>query len=128
MKCGIGEEGEIYVKPPIPFMGYFRDAEANRSAFDCNGYFVTGDIGYFDETGQLFISGRMKEMFKVRHYVVWPSELDDILQKHEAIRNACAVGVFDDETASDLAAAVVERNDACAITEEEVYRLISGKS
>lgn len=127
MKCGIDEEGEICVKLPIPAMGYFRDDEANRIAFDCDGYFISGDIGYFDDAGRLFISGRKKEMFKVRHYVIWPSELEGILQKHQAIRNACVVGVSDDEIATDLAAAVVERNDGYTITEAEVYKLISGK-
>lgn len=127
MKCGIDEAGEICVKFPIPLMGYFRDDEANRIAFDCDGYFMTGDVGYLDGAGRLFVNGRNKDMFKVRNNVIWPSELEDILQKHEAIRNVCVVGVFDEETATDLAAAVVETNDGYTITKEEVYKLISGK-
>lgn len=126
LKCGIDEEGEIYAKLQIPLMGYFLDPDANRIAFDCDGFSITGDIGYFDDVGRLFLTGRKKEMFKVRNHVIWPSQLEDILQSHEAIRNTCVVGVFDEETSTDLAAAVVEKNEGHSITKEKVYKLISG--
>lgn len=126
-RCGIGEEGEIHIKSTVPAMGYFRDEHANESAFDMERYFITGDIGYFDEIGRLFMSGRKKEMFKVRNFVIWPAELEDAIQKEQAVRVACVVNVYEDEIASDLAAAVVVRNEHHSITEDEIYKLIAGE-
>lgn len=126
-KCGIGEEGEIFVKIPVPINGYLRDETANQTSFDKEGYFITGDIGYFDETGRLYVSGRRKEIFKCRSYSLWPTEIEDIIQKHEAIRHACVVNVYDDEVMSDLVTAVVVKNEHNTITAEEVYSLVAGK-
>lgn len=127
-RCGISEEGEVYVKTTIPAMGYFRDEVANRSAFDEEGYFITGDIGYFDEAGRLFISGRKKEMFKVRGFVIWPSEIEDVILKNHAVRYACVINVYDDGIASDLAAAVIVRNEQYTITKDEICKLVTGKA
>lgn len=102
------------------------DDEANKLAFDDDGYYATGDIGYFNDSGQLFISGRKKEIFRVRNFGVKPSEIEDILIKHPAIQNACAVNVFDDEQMTELAAAVVVKSEQSAITEDEIYSLIAG--
>lgn len=126
-KCGIGEEGEIYIKAPVQPMGYFRDPSANERAFDKEGYFVTGDIGYFDKEGRLYISGRKKEMFKVRNFVIWPTELEDVIQKNPAVRYVCVVNVYDTEIMSDLPAAVVVRNEQFTITEDAIFALIAGR-
>lgn len=67
------------------------------------------------------------EIFKAHDYGIWPAELENILQDHQAIRNACVVNVFDEDAVTDLAAAVIEKNDRYTITEKEVYALISGK-
>lgn len=124
-RCGIDEEGEIFVKIPIPIR-YYMDDEANELAFDTDGYYATGDIGYFDENGWLYISGRKKEVFRVRTFGVKPSEIQDILIENSAIQNACAVNVFDSEQMTELAAAVVIKNDRYAITEAEIYSMIAG--
>lgn len=125
-KCGVNEEGEIYSKTPVRSMGYFRDAEANQMAFDADGYFRTGDIGYFDEEARLHLSGRKKEMFKVRNFAIWPSELDNVIQKHPGVRYASVVNVFDEDLTTDLAAAVVVKNNQLNVTEDDIYALIAG--
>lgn len=123
--CGIDEEGEIFVKIPIP-IGYYLDDEANRLAFDKDRYYATGDIGYFDGNGRLYISGRKKEIFRVRNFGVKPSEIEDILIKSPAIENACAVNVFDMKQMTELAAAVVVKSGQDTITEDEIYAMIAG--
>lgn len=123
--CGVDEEGEILVKSPIPIC-YYLDDEANGLAFDKDGYYATGDIGYFDVNGRLYVSGRKKEIFRVRNFGVKPSEIEDIIIKSPAVENACAVNVFDNEQMTELAAAVIVKNERYAITEEEVYALIAG--
>lgn len=126
-RCEMEEMGEILIKTSISPMGYFRDDAANKSAFDKEGYFISGDIGYFDVAGRLFISGRKKEMFKVRNFVIWPTEIEDIIQKNHAVRYACVVNVYEDDIASDLAAVVVVKNEHHEITEDEIYKLVAGK-
>lgn len=124
-ECGIGEKGEICVKLSIPSMGYFRDDEANRNAFDADGYFKSGDIGYFDESGRLYVSGRKKEIFKNRGYAIWPAEIEDVLLKNHAIRNVCVTPVFDEDMVSELPAAVVIKNESNSITRDEVYAIVA---
>lgn len=64
LKVKIAEDGEITVKGPSVFSGYYMDDEKTKETFDNDGYFKTGDIGHVDEDGFLFITDRKKEMFK----------------------------------------------------------------
>lgn len=64
VKVKIAEDGEITVKGPSIFNGYYLDDEKTKEAFDDDGFFKTGDIGHIDEEGFLFITDRKKEMFK----------------------------------------------------------------
>lgn len=125
-KCGIGEEGEIYVKVVVPSMGYYNDETATREAFDEDGYFITGDLGYFDESGRLYVVGRKKEIFKNCGFAIWPTELENLIIKHSAVQSVSVVSVYDNDIMSDLPAAVVIRSDDNSITEEEVYAIIAG--
>lgn len=125
---GVGEKGEIYVKLSMKSMGYFRDDEANRNSYDADGFFKTGDIGYFDEIGRLYVSGRKKEIFKNRGYAIWPVEIEDVLLKNDAIRNVCVTSVFDEDIITEYPAAVVIKNENNSITEDEVYAIVSGKN
>ena len=63
---GKGEVGEIVVKGDIVMLGYMNNEEANKTTFDEEGWMKTGDIGYYDEDGFLFIVDRMKELIKVK--------------------------------------------------------------
>lgn len=127
-KCGIDEEGEIYLKGPIPPLGYYQDETATKTAFDTDNFFITGDIGRFDQSGRLYIIGRKKEIFKNRGFSVWPVEIEDIILKNTAIHGACVVSVFDDEIMSDLPAAVIIKKDSTPITEGDIYALVAGKN
>lgn len=127
-KCGINEQGEIHIKVPMPSAGYYKDEIATRNAFDPEGYFITGDIGYFDESGRLYIIGRKKEIFKNCGYAIWPAELEDLILKNSAIRDASVVSVYDSDSMSDLPAVLVVKKNECTITENEVYDIIAGKN
>lgn len=125
-RCGIGEKGEIFVKALVPSMGYYKDEAANRNAFDDEGYFITGDLGYFDESGRLYIDGRKNEFFKTRDFAISPAEIENVLLEHPAIRLACVVSVYDDEMMTNLPAAVVAKRGHSTITEKEIYSLVAG--
>jgi long-chain acyl-CoA synthetase len=90
----IGEEGEIVVKTPSLFKGYWGQPEANAEVFR-DGWFHTGDIGTYDAEGYLHFLGRRKEMLKVRGMSVFPSELEVLLSRHPAVLGSAVVGRSD---------------------------------
>ena len=95
-ELGVGEVGEILAKGPQIVMGYLGDEKATRETFDEDGFLHTGDVGYFDENGLVYIVDRIKEMIKVKGQQVAPAELEDLLLGHPNVEDACVVGVKDD--------------------------------
>ena len=92
--CRVGEPGEIRVRGPQFIMGYRNRPEETAKAIR-DGWLYTGDIGYFDDDGYLFVVDRKKEMIMVGGYNVYPREIDELLFKHPAILEAATVGVPD---------------------------------
>ena len=75
-------------------------------------WFHTGDLGYFDEDGFLFIVGRIKELIIRGGYNVYPAELEDVIHGHPAIMEAAVVGIPDDRLGEEVKAVVTLRPDA----------------
>lgn len=103
-----GEEGEIVVRGPAVFSGYEDDAEANYRAFQ-NGWFRTGDAGRLDAQGNLFITGRLKEMINRGGEKIVPGEVDEVFASHPAVLEAAAFAVPHPTLGDDVACAVVLR-------------------
>ncbi len=103
-----GEVGEIRVKGYVT-VGYYKDADKNRSAFDDHGYFITGDLGFLDTEGRLYFRGRIKEMIKTGGINVAPVEVEETLMTHPAVKLACVTGVPDAERDEVVAALIVCR-------------------
>jgi long-chain acyl-CoA synthetase len=114
----VGERGEIRVRGPQFTKGYRNRPEENRQAIR-NGWFYTGDIGYYDADGYLFLVDRKKEMIIVGGYNVYPREIDEILFKHPAILEAATVGLPDSFSGEAVKAFVVLRPGA-ALTAAEL--------
>ena len=95
-ELGVNEVGEILAQGPQIVMGYLGDEKATRETFDQDGFLHTGDVGYFDENGLIYIVDRIKEMIKVKGQQVAPAELEDLLLGHPAVEDACVVAVRDD--------------------------------
>ncbi len=108
-----GEVGEIRVRGYVT-CGYYRDEDRNREAFDPDGRFRTGDLGYLDESGRLFFRGRLKEMIKTGGINVAPVEVEEVLTSHPGVEQAYVVGLPDAERDEIVAAVVVPREDADA--------------
>lgn len=89
-----GEQGEIVVRGPQVVPGYWRLPEATAETFP-DGELRTGDIGFMDEQGWLYVVDRKKDMINASGFKVWPREVEDVLYTHPAVREAAVVGVPD---------------------------------
>ncbi|MGZ5827569.1 MAG: AMP-binding protein [Xanthobacteraceae bacterium] len=113
----VGERGEIRVKGAQFTAGYRNRPEDNKQAIR-DGWLYTGDIGYYDSDGYLFLVDRKKEMIIVGGYNVYPREIDELLFKHPAILEAATVGVPDSFSGEAVKVFVVLRPDAKLTAEE----------
>ncbi|MET8166691.1 AMP-binding protein [Streptomyces sp. NPDC005329] len=89
-----GEQGEIVVRGPQVVPGYWRLPEATAETFP-GGELRTGDIGFMDDQGWLYVVDRKKDMINASGFKVWPREVEDVLYTHPAVREAAVVGVPD---------------------------------
>ena len=119
-ELAIGEEGEIAIKGPQVMTGYYKKPEDTESAL-IDGWFLTGDIGKFDEDGYLSIVDRKKDMIIAGGYNIYPVELDDVLMGHPKILEACAVGIPHEYRGETVKAFIVTKEGE-TLTEEEVSR------
>ncbi len=105
-----GQQGEIVARGANVTKGYADNPEANAAAF-LNGWFRTGDQGYFDEEGYFFITGRIKEIINRAGEKVSPKELDELLATHESIMEASAFAIPDELLGEDVAVVVVPKEN-----------------
>ncbi len=104
----VGSVGEVVIRGPNVTSGYENNPVANQSAFT-GGWFCTGDQGYLDEDGYLFLTGRLKEIINRGGEKISPREIDEVLLEHPAVEQAVAFALPDDRLGEDVAAAVVLR-------------------
>ncbi len=107
----IGEAGEVRVRGPQMMTGYHNKPEETAYALR-DGYMYTGDIGYVDQDGFLFLVDRKKQMIIVGGYNVYPREIDEVLFNHPAIREAATVGKQDDRLGEVVVAFVALQEGA----------------
>jgi acyl-CoA synthetase (AMP-forming)/AMP-acid ligase II len=98
--------GEIICKSPLATHGYYKNPEATREAFR-GEWFYTGDLGYFDEEGYLFIVGRKKDMIKSGGISIYPLEIESVLYSHPDVLEAAVIGFADAEWGEAVKAVVV---------------------
>lgn len=91
-----GEVGEFAVRGPSVMQGYLNNPAATRATVDSEGWYYTSDVGYLNEEGYMFISGRRSEMFKTGGENVFPREIEEVLENHPAVLFAAVIGVKDD--------------------------------
>ena len=89
-----GEPGELLCKGPQMMRGYWNNPQATQDAF-VDGYLRTGDVATFDADGFIFIVDRLKDMIAVGGFKVFPSQIEDILYHHDAVREALVIGIPD---------------------------------
>jgi long-chain acyl-CoA synthetase len=117
-EMGLGESGEILLKGPQLTQGYYKKPEETAEAIR-DGWFYTGDIGYMDDEGYLYIVDRKKDMIIAGGFNIYPRDIDEVLYEHPKIKEACAVGIPDPYRGETVKAFIVPREGE-TLTAEEV--------
>lgn len=92
-KLPVGEVGELCVTGPQMVLNSYMSEEANKANFDSDGFLRTGDLGYYNEDGQIFICGRIKQVIKCDGLQVSSSELESLLMSHGLVVEAAVIGI-----------------------------------
>ncbi|MFT4614284.1 MAG: fatty-acyl-CoA synthase [Bacteroidia bacterium] len=116
---GPGVKGEICLRGPNIMKGYWNRPEATAEAIDPQGWFHSGDVGYLDDDGFLFICDRLKDMVISGGENVYPAEVESVLYKHEAILEVAVIGL-PDEKWGEAVTAVIALNKGHELSLEQL--------
>ncbi|NYT84649.1 AMP-binding protein [Pollutimonas harenae] len=120
-----GESGEICVRGPQVTPGYWNRPDETRKSFHPDGFLMTGDIGYVDEQGYVYILDRKKDMILVSGFNVYPNEVEAVAMEHPDVREAAAIGVSDEHSGEVVKLFVIRKNNT--VTEEELIKFCRNK-
>ncbi len=120
-ECAPGEVGELFIRGDNLLDFYYKNPQATSDSLQ-GGWFLSGDLGHKDDQGYIFLTGRSKELIIRGGENIAPREIDDVLYCHEAILEAAAVGVDDENYGQEVVACVVVR-DGYECSEAELKAL-----
>jgi long-chain acyl-CoA synthetase len=115
----VGQVGELWTRSRQNMVGYWGNEEATRAALTDDGWLRTGDAGYRDADGYLFLHDRIKDMIVSGGENVYPAEVENVLARHPDVVDVAVIGV-PDETWGEAVKAVVVRRDGAAVTGPEI--------
>jgi len=118
-----GERGEIVVRGSLVMAGYYKNPEATEAA-SRHGWHHTGDVGYLDEDGYLFIVDRLKDMIITGGFNVYSAEVEQALMQHPAVRDCAVVGLPDDKW-GERVTAVIE--PSAEVAPEELVAFVKAR-
>ncbi|ARK21628.1 class I adenylate-forming enzyme family protein [Sporosarcina ureae] len=116
-----GEVGEIVCKGSLVMQGYWNNEQATNETLQ-DGWLQTGDLGWKNETGYVHIVDRKKDVIISGGVNIYPREVEEVLNKHEGVKETCVIGVPDDKWGENVIAYVVP-NGVVPITNEELLQL-----
>lgn len=120
-----GETGEIIAKGHCVMKEYWKNPEATKSTVR-NGWLHTGDIGFMDEDGYLYLKDRIKEVIIVGGYNVYPAEVENVIYQHPAVLEAAVIGVSD-ERLGEIPKAFIVKQKGMDVTKEEIIEFCFSK-
>ncbi|WP_037499200.1 class I adenylate-forming enzyme family protein [Sphingomonas jaspsi] len=121
-----GETGEIAIRAAGVIKGYFRDPAATEAAFTSDGYFRTGDVGYIDPDGYLFIVDRMKEIIIRGGENISAAEVEAAIYGCDGVAEAAVFGIADDRL-GEVPAAILYRRDGSTLSEEQLRDFLGAR-
>ncbi len=113
---GPNQDGEVRMKGPNIMKGYLNLPDETAAVFDEHGYFKTGDMGRLDEHGLLSITGRIKEMLIIGGENVFPREIEEVLNRHDSVKDSAVIGM-QDGMRGEVALAFVELKEGARFDE-----------
>jgi long-chain acyl-CoA synthetase len=113
-----GEIGEICIRGPQVTQGYWQRADETAAVFYPDGYLRTGDVGYVDPKGFVFLVDRKKDMILVSGFNVYPNEVEEVVASHPGVREVAAIGIPDPRCGEAVKIFVVKKDTA--LTAEEI--------
>ncbi len=119
---GVGERGEVQVKGPQVMLGYFDNPEATKDVF-VDGWLRTGDVGYIDGDGFVFLVDRIKDLIISSGFNVYPRTIEEALMAHPAVDEANCIGVTD-EYRGEVGVAFVKLKAGQAVTEHDLKAFV----
>jgi acyl-CoA synthetase (AMP-forming)/AMP-acid ligase II len=126
-ELGPDEEGEIWVRGPQVMKGYLGNAQATAEMIDSDGWLRSGDVGYCDKEGRLFVVDRLKELIKTNGRQVAPAELEALLLQHSSIADAAVIAALDDTAGEVPKAFVVLRSQPDDHTRQEIMDFVAAR-
>ncbi|KAH8416024.1 hypothetical protein KR222_006655, partial [Zaprionus bogoriensis] len=123
---GPGEVGEIYVDHGRNWSGYYGNPLETQRLRDSQGWFHTGDVGYFDDQGNLYIVDRKKDIYKCLGMQYWPNDIEVPIAELPDVLEVCVVGIYD-EKYGDAPAAMVVKRPGSALSAEQIKRHVADK-
>ncbi|WP_341862008.1 AMP-binding protein [Gymnodinialimonas sp. 57CJ19] len=114
-----GETGEIVIRGYIVMQGYFDDPEATAATIDADGWLHTGDVGRYDDDGNLVVEDRMKEMFITGGFNCYPAEIERMLSAHPAVGQVAVIGI-DDARMGEVGKAFVVLRPNSSVSEADL--------
>jgi acyl-CoA synthetase (AMP-forming)/AMP-acid ligase II len=123
-ELGPQETGELWVRGPNIMQGYWKQPDATTDTLVSDGWMRTGDIGYLDSDGCIYLVDRLKELIKYNAQQVAPAELEDIIQSHPNVLDAAVIGA-PDEAAGEIPMAFVVRKDGAYLDAAELMSFVA---
>ncbi|POM63450.1 4-coumarate-CoA ligase [Phytophthora palmivora] len=124
---GPNEVGELLIHTPAMMEGYFNNPEETKNSITEDSFVHTGDVGYIDDDGFIFIVDRVKEMIKYKGHQVAPAELEDVLHGHPAVVDSCCVRGRDLDSGEELPKAFVVLREGASTSPEDIMEYVGEK-
>ena len=121
----LGENGELCIAGPQVMSGYWNKPKENKDAF-VGEFFRTGDVGYMDERGYIFIVDRMKDMINASGFKIYPRRIEEAIYEIEAVEEVTVIGV-PDQYRGEAPAAYIKLRKGKNLTADDVYKFLEPK-
>jgi acyl-coenzyme A synthetase/AMP-(fatty) acid ligase len=120
-----GKKGELWIKGPSTFLGYHNNEAATKASMTPDGFFKTGDIGYEDKDGNMWITDRVKELIKYKGFQVAPAELEGLLASCELVDDVAVIGIQDEAQHTEVPLACVVPKEGIERSDENKGKIVA---